>query len=249
MAETTFQHTSASLGDDRQRCFDRRRGFALADVLLNVAPVTRPGPHRSVIVIGLGLIKIARIKSDAIGRSQFSMIVVSDMNTATRSAFGGLYAWTRHAQFGGPRATRQQTSCGRENKCCDQRLCHNRSPPPAPIRRHPPRQIKPSLTDLQSLGRPAPEVSAPKLKLPAISSSDCLFAERPGGPCDLRAISWPSSAPRQLSKSEQCNCSGAGYFGRSASARRQALLKKQKQNWPSDRENQHKDPPTPLAQF
>src|SRR6516164_11697754 len=134
MAETTFQHTSASLGDDRQRCFDRRRGFALADVLLNVAPVMRPGPHRSVIVIGLGLIKIARIKSDAVGRSQFSMIVVSDMNTATRPAFGSLYAWTRHAQFGGPRATRQQTSCGRENKCCDQRLCHNRSPPPAPIR-------------------------------------------------------------------------------------------------------------------
>ena len=108
MAETTFQRTSASLGDDRQRCFDRRRGFALAE--LNVAPVMRPGPHRSVIVIGLGLIKIARIKSDAIGRSQFSMIVVSDMNTATRSAFGGLYAWTRHAQFGGPRATRQQTN-------------------------------------------------------------------------------------------------------------------------------------------
>src|SRR6516165_12433534 len=132
MAETTFQRTSASLGDDRQRRFDRRRGFALADVLLNVAPVTRPGPHRSVIVIGLGLIKIARIKSDAIGRSQFSMIVVSDMNTATRSAFGGLYAWTRHAQFGGPRATRQQTSCGHENKCCDGRICHSRSPPGAP---------------------------------------------------------------------------------------------------------------------
>src|SRR6516225_4271013 len=172
MAETTFQHTSASLRDDRQRCFDRRRGFALADVLLNVAPITRPGPHRSRIVIGLGLIKIARIKTDAVGRSQFWMKVISDMTTATRPAFGNLYAWTWHAQVGGPRATRQQTSCGRENKCCDERLCHNRSPPPAPIRRRPPGQIRPSLTNLQSLGRPAPEVSAPKLKSPAISSSE-----------------------------------------------------------------------------
>jgi hypothetical protein len=70
---------------------DRRRGFALADVygILCVAPVTRPGPHRSEIVIGLGLIKIARIKSDAVGRFQFSMRVVSDINTATRPAFVG----------------------------------------------------------------------------------------------------------------------------------------------------------------
>jgi hypothetical protein len=99
----------------------------------NVALKTRPGPHRSQIVIGLGLIKIARIKSEAVGRSQFPMIVVTDMNTATRPAFvGSLYAWTRHAQVSGPRATRQQTSCGRENKCCDERLCHNRSPTGAP---------------------------------------------------------------------------------------------------------------------
>jgi hypothetical protein len=114
--------TSAkSLRDDRRRCFDRRRGFALADVYGIFAPVTRPGPHRSVIVIGLGRIKIARIKSDAVGRSQFWMIDVTDM-TATRPAFGSLYAWT---QVGGPRTTRQQTSCGRENKCCDERLGDN----------------------------------------------------------------------------------------------------------------------------
>src|SRR6516162_10183243 len=174
-----------SLRDDRWRCFDWRRGLALADVyaILNVAPESRVSANRSEIVIGLSLIEITRIEGNAVGRAQFSMIVVSDMNTATRPAFvGSLYAWTRHAQLGGPRATRQQTSCGRENKCCDERLCHNRSPPPAPIRRHPPRQIKPSLTNLQSLGRPAPEVSAPKLKLPAISSSDWLVrraARRP----------------------------------------------------------------------
>jgi hypothetical protein len=127
-------HQRESLRDNRQRRFDRRWGFALADVygILSIAPVTRPSPHRSEIVIGLGLIKIARIKSEAVSGSQFWLIDVSDMSTATRPAFGSLYAWTRHAQVGGRRAARQQNGCGRENKCCDERLGHNRSPPSAP---------------------------------------------------------------------------------------------------------------------
>src|SRR5262249_35520181 len=122
-----------SLRDDRRRCFDRRRGFALADVYGNVALKTRPGPHRSEIVIGLRLIEIARIKGEPVCRSQFSVIIISDVDTAARPAFvGSLYAWTRHARVGGPRATRPQTSYSRENKCCDERLCHNRSPIGAP---------------------------------------------------------------------------------------------------------------------
>lgn len=136
-------HLRESLRDDRRRCFDRWRGFALADVYGIFAPVTRVGPYRSEIEMGLGRIKIARIKVEAVGRFQLSMIVVSDM-TATRPAFRSFYAWTRHAQVGGARVTRQQTSCGRENKCCDKRLCHNRSPPPArPSDATPPRQIRP----------------------------------------------------------------------------------------------------------
>ena len=52
------------------------------------------------------------------------------------------------------------------------------------------------------------EKKAPTLAVPS-------FAQWPDEACDLPAISWPSSAPRQLSKSEQCNCSGARHFGRS----------------------------------
>src|SRR5262249_5658039 len=111
-------HQRESLRDNRRRGFDdRRRGFALADVIgvLNVAPISRPRPYRTEIVIGLGRIKIARIESDAVVRSQFAMIVVSDVDTATRPAFGSFYGG--HLQVGGPRplSARQQTSCGRNN--------------------------------------------------------------------------------------------------------------------------------------
>jgi hypothetical protein len=45
-------------------------------------------------------------------------------------------------------------------------------------------------------------------------SRHLLFAQWPDGQCNLVAISWPSATPRELSKSEQCNCSGAEHFGR-----------------------------------
>jgi hypothetical protein len=53
----------------------------------------------------------------------------------------------------------------------------------------------------------------------------------------LPAISWPSSAPRQLSKSAQCNCArrrDTGHFGRAApDIARQTVFKKQKQISPA----------------